>query len=94
MNRRERRVVRAGLALGVFLGLVGCRATAPQAPAETVGAMAAGPSVYSAPVHAPTPPSETYAVRARRERQAAPSAAVEAPVVEAKGQGLTVGGSR
>lgn len=48
--------VAAAVAFGVFVGMMGCNAHVPPvAPAvEAVGTLAAGPSVYSAPVHATT----------------------------------------
>jgi hypothetical protein len=103
VNRRERSVVRAGLALGVFLGLVGCRATAPAPQVETVGTLTAGPSTWTAPVHETTPPptveiagpvdddatdTVTTVSRADAGEQDA------APEVVSKGGGLTVGGAR
>lgn len=45
----------AGLLLALGLGGA-CRATVTPPQVETVGALAAGPSVYSAPVHDTTPP--------------------------------------
>jgi hypothetical protein len=98
VNRRERLVVRAGLALGVFLGLVsGCRATAPAPQTETVGTLTAGPSTWSAPVHETTaPPSFEIAGSADDDDAALAVTAADAgpaaaPEVVSKGAGLQLG---
>lgn len=95
------------LAVSVW-GLAGCAAHAQAPDVETVGQLAAGPSVYSAPLKHDEPPQmgfvagssddapgEVVTTEVRADASAdAGGADAEAPDVEAKGGGLVVGGVR
>lgn len=100
--RKSARALAAGIALGLFAGLVGCNAAVPPPAVETVGRLAAGPSIYSAPVHATTDltpgfgavdtgdeaPQEPTSLDVLSQEVAGGGAAVEAG---AKTDGLTMG---
>jgi hypothetical protein len=98
------RVIFVAAVLGTTLG---CRATIPPAPdTDTVGQLAAGPSVYSAPVHATTDLTPQFGAvesgddvssevtTVTRAPDAGPDAepdGAELPEVAPKDQGLKVG---
>lgn len=52
-----RKIIIGSIMAGLIIGLVGCQASHPAPAPESVGALAAGPSVYSAPVHHDEPPA-------------------------------------
>lgn len=78
-------------------GLAGCAGHAPAAEVETVGTLAAGPSVYSAPLKHDAPPALGFVAGSDDENPGdafTTETRVEAPDVAAKDGGLVVGAVR